>query len=109
MRTRVRLLQLVLVLALVAAASALPPLVTPAEAAACHGFVSCPSPVSCGSWSSLFNCDSPFCDTHPSCDSKTPDGIAIVQLKERFRACTLANGSQCLEWELYSFKVRCGC
>jgi hypothetical protein len=104
---RIRFLLLPLLLLVVVLISA-PPFATQAAAAACHGYTSCPDPKSCGGWSTLVDCDSQFCDSHPDCDFKT-GGTAIVQLKERFRACTLADGSQCLEWQLYSYKVRCGC
>jgi hypothetical protein len=106
-RTRLRVLLLPLLLLVVAFISA-PPFVQEAAAAACHSGGPCPNPTSCGGWSTLVACDSPFCDSHPSCDFKS-GGVATVQLKERFRACTLADGSQCLEWQLYSYLVHCGC
>lgn len=106
MRTRSLLLPLLLLVVVVI--STAPPLVTQAAAAACHLAPSCPDPKVCGAWSTMASCDSPFCDSHPDCDHIS-GGTAIVQLKERFRVCTIADGSQCLDWQLYSFKVRCGC
>jgi hypothetical protein len=109
MHIRLRSLLLPLLLLIVVVLSVAPPLVPPAEAAACHTWQSaCPEPKACTGWSSLVNCDSPFCDSHPACDSIS-GGVAVVQLKERFRDCTLSDGSHCIEGELYSFKVRCGC
>ncbi|HEV7508628.1 MAG TPA: hypothetical protein VGS07_27360 [Thermoanaerobaculia bacterium] len=107
MQTRLRFLLFPLLL-LVVTLSVAPPLVSPAAAAACHGFITCPDPKSCASWTAFTACEDPFCDSHPSCDIKS-NGIATVQLKERFRACTLSNGSQCIEWQTSSFVVHCGC
>jgi hypothetical protein len=107
MRAHLRSLLFPLLL-LVVVLSTAPPLVSTAAADACHGWGTCPSPKSCGGWSGLTPCDSPFCDSHPACDGIS-GGIAFVQLKERFRACVLSDGSQCIEGELYSFKIHCGC
>lgn len=106
MRLRSLLLPLLLLAVVISVA---PPLVTPASAAACHGFSTCPDPKSCGGWSTLVACDSPFCDSaDPFCESKGAL-TATYQPKEKFRACTLSDGSQCLEWLTISFRTHCGC
>lgn len=83
---------------------------SPMPEAACHGWITCPEPKSCNSnWSGFAPCDAPFCGWDSYCESKTPDGEATVQPKERFRSCTLGDGSICLEWQVYSFRLHCGC
>jgi hypothetical protein len=65
----------------------------------------CPgAPVSCGGWSGWYACEGEFCEEH-SCVA----GIATYQLMERFRSCTLADNSSCLEFEHYADMVHCGC
>lgn len=108
MHIRLRSLLLPLLL-LVVVISVAPPLIAPVAAAACHGFSTCPDPKSCGGLSSLVACDSPFCDSADSfCEAKGAQ-TATYQLKEQFRACTLSDGSQCLEWTTFQFRTRCGC
>jgi hypothetical protein len=106
MRLRSLLFPLLLVIVVISTA---PPLVTPASAAACHGFITCPNPKSCGSWSTWVACDSPYCDDADSFCLGKNIPLATYQPKEQFRACTLSNGSQCLEWVTASFRTRCGC
>lgn len=89
---------------------AVPPLAAPAIAAgACHGTTSCPSPTSCGSWSTFYDCGQPFCAGDAFCEFKTGED-ALYQPRERFRACVLANGSQCLEYQAGSaYRLHCRC
>ena len=42
------------------------PLATPAQAAACHGNISCLDSKSCGSWSTFYSCDTPYCEYAPT-------------------------------------------
>jgi hypothetical protein len=77
-----------------------------ATQAECHGTTPCPQPKSCGSWSSYFNCSAPFCEQDdPGCGG----GPATYQAKERFRACTLAGGTMCTEYESIAQRLHCGC
>jgi hypothetical protein len=108
MQMRLRSLLLPLLL-LTVVTSLAPPLIAPASAAACHGFITCPDPKSCGSWSTWVACDSPYCDDADSFCLGKNIPLATWQPKEQFRACTLSNGSQCLEWVTASFRTRCGC
>jgi putative hemolysin len=106
----IRLRSLLLPLLLLAVViSVAPPLVTPASAAACHGSSACPDPKSCGGWSTLVACDSPYCEEADSFCLAKGAQLETYQLKEQFRACTLSDGSQCLEWMTFSFRARCGC
>lgn len=75
--------------------------------AACHGWVTCPSPKVCGNWSTYGDCDSPCCGYDSYCEGKGLD--ATLQPRERFRICTLGNGSSCTEWQTYGFRLYCGC
>ena len=101
MRAPLRLLFVLLVLALITA----PQLSTPASAAACH-WGSC-SPGSYGAWSPYVNCDPPFCGYDSYCDAKGTD--ATLQLKERYRVHNYPDGSQCTEYQVISYRFRCGC
>jgi hypothetical protein len=74
---------------------------------ACHGWTTCPSPKLCGAWSTYGDCDSPCCGYDSYCEGKGLD--ATVQPRERFRICTLGNGSSCTEWQTWSFRLYCGC
>ena len=74
--------------------------------AACQGNT-CPEPKSCGSWSSWYNCDAPFCGEDSLCSAKGTN--ATLQTQERFRACTLSGGGQCIEYEHQSIRLHCGC
>lgn len=110
MQTRLRSLLLPLLFLSVIVA-AVPSLTAPALAAGpCHGASSCPSPSSCGSWSGFYDCDVPFCGWDSFCVTKTGSEDAIVQPREQFRACVLADGSTCLEYSnTYTFRIRCNC
>jgi len=69
----------------------------------CNGGT-CPEPKSCGSWSGWYACDDEFCEEDP-CVA----GIATFQTMERFRSCTLADNSNCVEYEHYADMRHCGC
>ena len=78
------------------------------EASACHGWYTCPSPKSCGSWSTYQDCDQPFCGWDDYCEYKS-GGDATVQPRERFRYCVLGDGSPCYEYQVISWRLHCGC
>lgn len=78
------------------------------DAPACHGAYTCPSPKSCGSWSASYDCDDPFCGGDSFCDAK--GAPAWLQPTEKFRACTLGNGSSCYEYTVPTTRrLHCGC
>lgn len=78
------------------------------EAAACNAAYTCPSPKSCGSWSAPYDCDDPFCGGDSFCDAK--GAPAWLQPTQKFRYCTLGNGSGCYEYSgLVSRRLHCGC
>ncbi len=104
MTVRIRLLLLMLFLLIL---PTIVPLATPARADACHGDVSCPNPSSCANWSTLYSCGEPYCDYDPVC-AKEGD-LATFQPRERFRACTLQDGSTCLEYMVAPRGKSCGC
>ena len=110
MQTQLRSLLLPLLLVVVVL-TVVPSLTRPALAAgACHGASSCPSPKSCGSWSSFYDCDAAFCGWDDFCITKTGSEEALVQPREQFRSCVLSDGSTCLEYSnTFTFRLHCNC
>jgi hypothetical protein len=85
----------------------------------CHAPTTCPNPASCAGWSTSYACGT-FCgfsracggcgpiQTDPEC---IPDGTPGQRTKfERFRTCTLQNGTSCTEYSVTMGGVtECGC
>src|SRR5262245_40317474 len=71
----------------------------------CMAAKTCPNPKSCGSWSTSFECSE-------MCLSGVCQGGAEGQLGRaflnKFRDCTLLDGTACREWQLTSISF-CGC
>jgi len=108
---RIPLLRLLFVLLLLLFITA-PPIVTPAAAAAaCHwGSTACPSPSSCAGWSTNYDCDAAFCEGDDSCVTiPNPNGNATFQYREKFRNCTLQDGSSCREYQISLVRKWCHC
>ncbi|HEX6904405.1 MAG TPA: hypothetical protein VF789_32150 [Thermoanaerobaculia bacterium] len=102
MSVRIRLLLLMLFLLIL---PTIVPLATPAYADECHSAIPCPEPKACSNWSAAYYCGTPYCDYSPICDD-----IATFQLREKFRACTLQDGSTCLEYaKVSTARTSCGC
>lgn len=84
----------------------------------CHGYTTCPNPKSCGSWSTYTACGT-TCVYNRECGGCgpihldpdcVPDGTkGLRQFSEQFRACVLQDGSTCMEYNLISSIVDCGC
>lgn len=88
--------------------------------------VTCPSPKSCGSWSSWYNIGSPTCVSNVAdcaveicrpchCNIDSCDTCCTVrprsgsfQTQESFRDCRLQNGSLCREKREQSVLMSCG-
>ncbi|HEX6901699.1 MAG TPA: hypothetical protein VF789_18370 [Thermoanaerobaculia bacterium] len=105
MSIRIRLLLLMLFLLIL---PTIVPLATPAYADECHSSIPCPEPKACSNWSAAFNCGTLYCDYHPIC-AKTGD-LATLQPREKFRSCTLQDGSTCLEYAAApALRTACGC
>jgi hypothetical protein len=100
---RIRSLMLLLPALILAAILAF---ATSAAAAPCQGAPSCGT-TACTAWSAYYDCDAPFCGGDSFCDSKGTD--AVLQPTERYRACTLPDGSQCLEFQHRTRRLHCGC
>jgi hypothetical protein len=85
----------------------------------CHGLVACPNPASCAAWSSPYTCGT-ICGNSRECGGCgplnedpfcVPDGTkGLREVYERFRTCTLQNGSSCTEYTITTgLVIDCGC
>jgi hypothetical protein len=93
--------------------------VVAAATTACHANTSCGSAyTSCAGWSSLYDCDDPYCGIAANC-SEDPDctpgptlcaGPALRQKQEKYRICFDQQGNPCTEYQISLTKVLgCGC
>jgi hypothetical protein len=71
----------------------------------CMAATTCPNPKSCGSWSTAFEC-AETCSKTP-CQGGT-EGLLGRAFLNKFRDCTLLDGTACREWAL-TFTGLCGC
>lgn len=80
-------------------------IINTATPAGCMAATTCPDPKSCGTWSTAFECNE-------TCLSSLCAGGAEGRLgrawSNKFRDCTLLNGTACREWALTS-TLFCGC
>ena len=78
------------------------------DAASCNAPYTCPSPVSCGSWSAAYDCDDPFCGEDAFCTAK--GAPAWLQPTQKFRHCVLQGGGDCYEYTVpVTRRLHCGC
>lgn len=101
---RTRLLRLLFALLLVSLVT-FPPVARLAAADTCHWNQTCP-PGSPTNWSAYSACGRD-CGFDSYCSSKGTD--ATLELRERYRFVRYQDGSECLEYEVATFRLHCGC